>query len=423
MAHTARNPSAGLLERLARAAIILLVTAMALIALAVNGALAPGYALITFLFIVGAALVPWQMHRPVVANPLRSGDIIENAIVNAIVGGYPEPTVLLDRAGRVLAFNRLAADLAPVLRRGEPAQLALRTPEIIAALHRAMTTGEAQRTEYYERVPIENWMLVAVTPFVVVTDPGGKDRYLLMTFHDQTPLRRVEEMRADFVANASHELRTPLAALSGFIDTLQGPARNDAAARERFLAIMAAQAARMARLIDDLLSLSRIELNAHVRPEAPVDLVTIVRQVVEGLELLARERQVTVAVDVPAAPIMVPGDRDELLRVVENLIENALKYGASGGRVEIALAGAGAGEPEARISVRDFGPGIAPEHLHRLTERFYRVDVGESRAQGGTGLGLSLVKHILNRHRGRLAIESTPGAGATFTVFLPAASV
>jgi two-component system phosphate regulon sensor histidine kinase PhoR len=242
-----------------------------------------------------------------------------------------------------------------------------------------------------------------------------------MTFHDQTPLRRVEEMRADFVANASHELRTPLAALSGFIETLQGPARDDSKARERFLGIMHIQAKRMARLIDDLLSLSRVELTAHVRPDMQLDILPIIRQVGDGLEPLATERQVRIEMDLPEAPVAIAGDREELLRLFENLIENALKYGASGGRVlvSLTLATATEGVPEVRVAVRDFGPGIAPEHLPRLTERFYRVDVGDSRAQGGTGLGLSLVKHILNRHRGRLLIESVPKHGATFTAAFP----
>jgi len=246
---------------------------------------------------------------------------------------------------------------------------------------------------------------------------------MLMTFHDQTPLRRVEEMRADFVANASHELRTPLAALSGFIDTLQGPARDDPKARERFLGIMHSQATRMARLIDDLLSLSRVELSAHVRPDTLVDIVPIVHQVVDGLEPLARERQVEVNVDLPETPAWIAGDREELMRVFENLVENALKYGASGGKVNVSLVAATSseGQPELRALVRDFGPGIAPEHLPRLTERFYRVDVGDSRAQGGTGLGLSLVKHIVNRHRGRLLIESVLKQGATFTACFPQA--
>jgi two-component system, OmpR family, phosphate regulon sensor histidine kinase PhoR len=244
----------------------------------------------------------------------------------------------------------------------------------------------------------------------------GRPGVVVITVHDLTPIRRVEEMRADFVANVSHELRTPLAVITGFIDTLQGPAREDAAARERFLGIMQAQAWRMARLIDDLLSLSRIELRAHQRPDTPVDLVPIVRQVVDGLQTLARDREVAIDVTAPAEPLIVLGDRDELIRLFENLIENGMKYGASGKRVDIALAPDG---KEARVSVRDHGPGIAAEHLPRLTERFYRVDVGESRAQGGTGLGLALVKHILNRHHGRLTIDSREGEGATFTVRLP----
>ena len=177
-------------------------------------------------------------------------------------------------------------------------------------------------------------MELIITPVPVPTLFGGTDKCMLMTFHDQTPLRRVEEMRADFVANASHELRTPLAALSGFIDTLQGPAKDDAKARERFLGIMHAQATRMARLIDDLLSLSRVELSAHVRPDTLVDIVPIIRQVADGLEPLARERQVAIDIDLPETPVPIAGDREELLRLFENLIENALKYGASGGKVD-----------------------------------------------------------------------------------------
>ena len=242
-----------------------------------------------------------------------------------------------------------------------------------------------------------------------------------MTFNDLTPLRRVEEMRADFIANASHELRTPLAALLGFIETLQGPAKNDPVAREKFLGIMQGQATRMARLIDDLLSLSRIELNAHLQPNTPLDLAPVVRQVADGLQTLARDREVTIKVTAPPEPLIVLGDRDELIRALENLVENSLKYGAAGKRVDITLSRGQTrvGASEARLAVRDYGPGIAPEHLPRLTERFYRVDVADSRAQGGTGLGLALVKHVLNRHGGRLNIESTPGAGATFTMHLP----
>jgi two-component system phosphate regulon sensor histidine kinase PhoR len=352
------------------------------------------------------------------APAITPAALAANDALHAVVAGLPDPVIALDRDGRVVALNERARALAPALRRGEPASLALRMPEVVDAIGRAASSGEVQRVEYSERVPLDRWLEAIVTP---IRQGAGKSDLILMTFHDLTPLRRVEEMRADFVANASHELRTPLAALSGFIETLQGPARDDAGARERFLAIMGAQARRMARLIDDLLSLSRIELNAHRRPDTPIDLVPIVRLVADGLETLARDRGVVVHVEAATSPLMVLGDRDELLRVFENLVENALKYGSAGKRVDIALSlgQTAEGEPEARVAVRDYGPGIAPEHLPRLTERFYRVDVTESRAQGGTGLGLALVKHILNRHRGRLSIDSTPGQGATFTIHLP----
>ena len=350
---------------------------------------------------------------------------IDAALIEVVIAGLPDPVVVLDREGRVVAFNAPASVLAPALRSGEPASFALRMPEIVDAIRQASATGEAQRVEFSERVPLDRWYEAHVVPVTLrYARAGARPDLVLMTFHDQTPLRRIEEMRADFVANASHELRTPLATLTGFVETLQGPARNDPAARERFLGIMKQQADRMARLIDDLLSLSRIELNAHRRPDTPVDLVAVVRQVADGLQTLARSREVEIAITAPEEPLLVLGDRDELVRVWENLVENALKYGGSGKRVDIALAREAAGGlAEAVVSVRDYGPGIAPEHLPRLTERFYRVDVGQSRAEGGTGLGLALVKHILNRHGGRLAIESTVGQGATFAVRLPLAAL
>ena len=401
------------------ARLIIIAAALVFAGLTIVGALAALYALAGFAIV---AVVAWfafgagenagRVPPPPVfaerADPLR-----------AVVAGFPDPVIALDRNGRVLALNEHARLLTPALRQGEPVSLALRMPELIEAINRAYARGEEQRVEYSERVPLDRWFQAIVVPVKREAGLSNPD-LVLLTFHDLTPLRRVEEMRADFVANASHELRTPLAALSGFIETLQGSARDDAKARERFLAIMAEQARRMARLIDDLLSLSRIELNAHRRPDTLVDLVPMVRQVADSLETLARDRGVTVHVDAANA-LKIPGDHDELVRVLENLVENALKYGAAGQRVDITLGPGQSpeGEAEAAVSVRDYGPGIAPEHLPRLTERFYRVDVRESRAQGGTGLGLALVKHILNRHRGRLSIESTLGAGATFTIHLP----
>lgn len=397
--------------------------------MAASGVLAPAYAVLGFVIVAVAALLGVRGGEDVVGvaqAPVAAARTDEP--LQRVLAGLADPVIALNPAGRVLAFNEPARALAPTLRQGEPVSLALRMPELSEAVTRAFAEAAPQRFQYSERVPLDRWFEAVAAPLALdaaqrSAEPGKAD-LVLLSFRDLTPLRRVEEMRADFVANASHELRTPLAALSGFIETLQGSARDDAKAREKFLAIMQAQAWRMARLIDDLLSLSRIELNAHRRPDSAVDLVPIVRQVVDGLQTLARDRGVAVNVEA-SGPLWVQGDRDELVRGLENLVENALKYGATGKRVDVtaALAPAAAdGQAEAQIKVCDYGPGIAPEHLPRLTERFYRVDVRESRAQGGTGLGLALVKHILARHRGRLTIESTPGAGASFIMHVPTAA-
>jgi two-component system phosphate regulon sensor histidine kinase PhoR len=407
--------------------LVLVATAIAFCGLWAFGAIAALPALAGFVLVAAAALIAsarGDVLPEVLARIEPRAPRVGDPLIESVLAGLPDPVVALDRRGDVVALNARAVAVAPALRPGEPVSLGLRVPEVLDAIRRARASGTAQRVEFSERVPLDRWYEVIVTPISsagLAASPG----LVLLAFHDLTPLRRVEEMRADFVANASHELRTPLAALSGFIDTLRGSARDDPAARERFLPIMQAQADRMARLIDDLLSLSRIELNAHLRPDKQVDVGAIVRQVADSLQTLARDRSVEVKTTGTPAPLLVPGDRDELIRVFENLVENALKYAASGKRVDIGLSvGEGPdGKREARIAVRDRGPGIAPEHLPRLTERFYRVDVSESRAQGGTGLGLALVKHILNRHGGRLTIESAPGQGATFTVHLPMAGV
>jgi two-component system phosphate regulon sensor histidine kinase PhoR len=244
--------------------------------------------------------------------------------------------------------------------------------------------------------------------------------------HDLTAIKRTEQMRADFVANASHELRTPLSAVSGFIDTLKGHARDDVEARDRFLDIMSVEAGRMRRLIEDLLSLTRIELNEHVRPAGVVALEAIVRETAAALMPLAKSDDIAVEVVAASGLPLVVGERDELIQLFQNLIHNAIKYGKSGGHVWITLAtapgpgGRGAGEMVS-VAVRDDGEGIAVDAIPRLTERFYRVDVRRSRERGGTGLGLAIVKHIVNRHQGRLSIESQAGVGSTFTVFLPCA--
>ena len=246
-------------DRLRRSAIVLIAAALVLAGVAMFGVMTLAQAVAVFLVIAGAALVPWHLQETLPeATELVGARPAETPVVQALVGGMPDAAVLLDRAGRVLHFNAAAAQLAPALRRNEFALFALRSPEIVTALRQAIASREPQRAAYVDRVPVERWMELIVTPLVLPAAFAGTEGCILLTFHDQTPLRRAEEMRADFVANASHELRTPLAALSGFIDTLQGPAREDPKARERFLGIMQAQATRMAGLIDDLLSLSRV---------------------------------------------------------------------------------------------------------------------------------------------------------------------
>ena len=346
--------------------------------LAIIGVLAIGYAAAGFAIVASAAFLAARAGEDV-SHAARPVAVSERAAdpLRAVVAGLPDPVIALDRDGRVLALNDGARSLAPALRQGDPVSLALRMPELIEAVSRAYARGEEQRVQYSERVPIERWFETIVIPVQREAKLGRPD-LVLMTFHDLTPLRRVEEMRADFVANASHELRTPLAALSGFIETLQGPAREDAKARERFLAIMQEQARRMARLIDDLLSLSRIELNAHRRPDTPVDLVPIIRHVVDGLETLARDRGVTVNI-VAAPTLLVPGDRDELVRVFENLrgerpqirrCRQARRYCAERGRLAGRRPRSAGRHPRLRAGHRARAPAAAdravlPRRCHR----------------------------------------------------------
>lgn len=329
----------------------------------------------------------------------------------ALLASLPFPAVLVERADRVVLANGPALALFPGLRAGLPLALSMRAPDVLDAMTRARNDSNGHHVLWHERVPLERVFDVHVAP---VSGLAGES-LLVLAFRDLTAERRVERMRVDFVANASHELRTPLASLIGFIETLQGAAREDAAARERFLGLMHEQARRMARLVDDLLSLSHIEQTLHLQPSDRVDLGDVVAYIADTLSSMAAERGVAMKLSL-ADDILVQGDRDELARIAENLIENAIKYGGTAGEVFIDVARQG---KQALLSVRDSGPGISPEHLPRLTERFYRVDIGESRSKGGTGLGLAIVKHIVARHRGRLDIDSAPGQGASFRVLLP----
>jgi two-component system, OmpR family, phosphate regulon sensor histidine kinase PhoR len=340
-----------------------------------------------------------------------------NTPMKTVVEVLPQAALLLDAGGVVRYVNQRAALLFPATRPGDPFTLTFRWPEFSEALDEAQA-GRTGSVEFSE--PGESASVYAVT-LSPLAAPGTNDGFILVSFSDVSDRVAIARMRADFVANASHELRTPLASLTGFIETLLGSARNDAAATDKFLRIMLDQARRMRRLIDDLLSLSRAEMRAHSRPTGRADVGVVLRHVGDALTPLATEHAVVVAIDAPQKPVFVVGDRDELVQLVQNLVENAIRYGASGGRVDVRLELKGGERPLALVHVQDYGPGIAPEHLPRLTERFYRVDVGASREMKGTGLGLAIVKHILTRHSGQLEVKSRQGQGACFTVSLPLA--
>ena len=330
----------------------------------------------------------------------------------SVIEALDMPAIIFDRETQVVCQNAAATSLIGAYPERAALSARIRSPAILDLVARVVAHGLPESVEHSERVPSERWHEVRVALIAGGSSPGN--RLFVLTFRDLTEARRMDRMRTDFVANASHELRTPLASLMGFIETMQGPARNDEAARTKFFGIMLEQAKRMARLIDDLLSLSRLEMRAHVAPDSDVDLGSTVAHVVDTLKPMANDLGVEIDLALPEKPLTVTGDVDELTQVFSNLIENACKYGQTGKRVHITVADTDEAGPH--VTIQDFGPGIAKEHVPRLTERFYRVDVETSRAKKGTGLGLAIVKHILTRHRARLVVRSTPGEGSAFTV-------
>jgi two-component system phosphate regulon sensor histidine kinase PhoR len=340
----------------------------------------------------------------------------------AVIAAVPDPLILLDERRRIVRANAQATAFVGALSEPRDLATALRNPAVLAAADAVLNGETARIVDFTITVPIERQLRARLARI----DPPSLDGAVaVLALHDITQLKRAEQMRADFIANASHELRTPLATLIGFIETLRGPARDDEEAQERFLAIMHQQATRMARLVEDLLSLSRIELNEHVMPKGRVELDPLLHHLAESLELRAAERGMRIRLALPSNLPAVLGDRDELAQVFQNLVDNAIKYGRTGSEITVSadtkrrnFAGDAGSIPFVSIAVRDCGEGIAREHLSRLTERFYRVDTARSREMGGTGLGLAIVKHILNHHRGFLELESTRGVGSTFTVFL-----
>jgi two-component system phosphate regulon sensor histidine kinase PhoR len=356
----------------------------------------------------------WRRQRASIDNLAASAQ--------AIVDGLPDPLIAVDRQRRIVRTNRAAVELLGPVVADRDLSMALRHPALLAAIDSLLVVADGNFVGP-EHASVDLVLSGAPERDVVaharrLPRAAADGSLALIVLHDTTALRRAERMRADFVANASHELKTPIAGLLGFIETLRGPARDDARARERFLGIMAEQADRMRRLVDDLLMLSRIEQHEHARPGAAVDLGRVLAGVQDLLQLKASSRKVTVelAVD-PGLPRAV-GDYDELTIVFQNLIDNAIKYAKPATTVRVTAQPLG--EDRVAVAVTDEGDGIPAAHLPRLTERFYRVDNARSRQLGGTGLGLAIVKHVVNRHRGRLEIQSAQGKGSVFTVILPA---
>ncbi len=340
----------------------------------------------------------------------------------------PDAVLVVTKAPRLVYANKAAATLFPSLQNysaGEMVSRYIRHPAILDIADAVLSDdwdprGEPERFTLPGKV--DRRLSVQASP--LPHDGTAKDEMVLIMLHDETAMWRAEQMRADFIANASHELRTPIASIIGYIETLQGPAKEDLAAHEQFLGIMQDQAQRMSRLIDDLLSLSRIEIDEHMRPSERVRIATIMSKAVDVISPLTEREEVTVDTDIDPAlqDAEIIGSEDELVQMLQNLLDNAVKYGSEAGRIELTASPDKRRPGNILLSIRDFGQGIPPEHVPRLTERFYRVSVKTSRARGGTGLGLAIVKHIVNRHQGELRIESTPGKGSCFIASLPLAA-
>ncbi len=340
-----------------------------------------------------------------------------DTLLAELVSAIPMPAVLVGQTERIVAANSEARTLLGHAIEGRHFATILRQPQVIDAVEQCLRSKQPGKARHLSNDGAQDTTFEVQCRFV-----GGTEA-VLAVFQDITHLEQAGQMRRDFVANVSHELRTPLTALMGFIETLRGPARDDTAARDRFLQIMADEANRMNRLVGDLLSLNRVESEERVRPKEPLELTGLIQSTLNTLRPLTDDASVVVSLDAPNESIEMVGDSDQLRQVITNLVENAIKYGGSGGKVGVVVTlserDTAMRGPAVRIKIIDQGPGIDAKHLPRLTERFYRADSHRSRELGGTGLGLAIVKHIVNRHRGRLRVESEPGQGATFTVILP----
>lgn len=342
-----------------------------------------------------------------------------------LVDTLPDILIMTNDKKEIVRTNRAARSIFGQNLAYKPLRDVIASDKLLGAITAVVEDLRGEKIEFHLSEPIPRDFQAIIERFPIPSEGGIS---IIITMTDITEQKRVQRMRADFVANASHEIRTPLASIIGFIETLRGPAKDDALARDEFLRVMGDQAERMSKLVNDLLSLSKIEMNAHSAPIAKVDLLRIVRTEKQHFEWACKQKNVSLRCifndNLPATK----GDEDELAQVVRNLLGNAIKYTSADTEIlmTVKMTSNLPNDPSFRnltraicFSVQDHGEGIPKEHLPRLTERFYRVDTARTRKVGGTGLGLAIVKHVLNRHHGVLTIESEMGEGSTFSVFLP----
>ena len=351
--------------------------------------------------------------------PLEPTPHLASGIGAAMLEQMPLPLLVITRKGRVAYANQFAYDLLPDMIIRQHFSETIDAPKFVQAVEAAIESGKTGKVRFSLTEGPERFF-VAHIGLLPAGSEFGKSIRVIAAIEERTTMLKSEQMRSDFIANVSHELRTPLATILGYIETLQGHAKDDPVARARFLGVMAKQAGRMQNLVNDLMSLNKIEIEEHNRPTAPCALPPLASEAMAAVQPLAERLKTSVISALPTEMPRVRGDHGQLLQVLVNLLENAIKYSDQSQPARLFAAPADADHlGQIGLSVQDFGPGLAPEHLNRLTERFYRVNVAKSRDQGGTGLGLAIVKHILNRHEGALEIKSTLGKGSTFTIWLP----
>lgn len=420
-------------------------TALAAAVVAIAAAFAVDPAAATWMLIaLAACFLAWRAFRETRRTVITARDdeieLVGLAELTPLLEALPDPALLVDENGRIAGSNAAARRQMRFEMRGQYLSSILRQPDVLEAANAAIRSGETRSVEYETSTQVERHTRCTVAPMT-----WGHERAAMLVFHDQTARFSTERMRADFLANASHELRTPLASLMLLIETIAGPARDNADERDRFLKMMQVQAERMRRLIEDLLSLSRIELDEHVPPSDRADLSQVARESIDALSGVAQEKDVAIKLQLPDGSVPVVGERFQLTQVIQNLVDNAIKYtprggtvvvevGASGdredviakagrrwadsGRIALLAPAAPANRSYAYVRVEDAGKGIERRFLPRLGERFFRVEREMGDERGGTGLGLAIVKHVVNRHRGGLLVESQPGKGSAFAAYV-----